>query len=468
MIDAGMRLQEGDILKAFQENEKVERRGSRSRRFLLCVGLFAAVMILPTALRATPGDIDPTFGMGLGFVTTDFNNGGNDYMGKIAVQKDGKIVAIGESFSPGKFALARYNADGSLDTSFGIGGKVITVIANVREVAFDVLILPNGNILVSGSIDLPTSINRSWALLRYKSDGSLDTTFGNNGITMTDFGPDDDQAYGIALQSDGKIVVAGRKGIQFYPADQRKGNVALARYTADGALDTTFGVGGKVINDFGQGLESYAIAVMIQPDDKIVIAGTSSYEFLVARYSSNGALDMSFSGNGYALANFSSNWDVGGDALLQPDGKIVLVGLADYTNPYSNPAMARYNADGSLDQTFGSGGKVLLSAPNGGIDAIALQRDGKLVALGTTDNGLTLFKFNRNGSFDPTFGSGGIVNTSFGSLASEASDIALQKDGKIVIGGLASTDVYFQHTDFGVARYLNPQTTRWNAATQGD
>jgi uncharacterized delta-60 repeat protein len=429
---------------------------------------FLAAVLMIAGIRVTlaaAGDLDPTFGAG-GLVTTDFS-GGNDYLGKIAVQSDGKIVAIGESFSPGKFALARYNADGTLDATFGNGGKVVTVIANVREVAFGLLILPDGNILVSGSIDLPSTINRSWAILRYKSDGSLDTSFGNNGIVMTDFGPDDDQAYGMALQSDGKIVAAGRRGIQFYPADQRKGNVALARYTANGTLDTTFGVNGKVVNDFGQGLESYAIALMIQPDDKIVIAGESSYEFLVARYNRDGALDMSFSGNGYALANFSNNWDVPGDALLQPDGKIVIVGLADYTSVYNNPALARYNPDGSFDQSFGTAGQIML-APSAGIDAVALQRDGKLVALGTSDNGMMLWKFNRNGSFDTTFGSGGIVNTSFGTAACEASDIALQSDGKIVIGGLAATDMYFQHTDFGLARYLNPQTSRLIPATQGD
>jgi len=465
MIYAGIRLRAGEFLEAFGKNEKVERRGSSSRRFLLSVLLATLAFALPAICRAAAGDPDPTFGTG-GFVTTDFNNG-NDWMGKIAVQKDGKIVAIGESYSPGKFALARYNPDGSLDTTFGTGGKVVTVIANVREAAFGLLILANGKILISGTIDLPTSINRSWALLRYYPDGSLDTTFGNNGITMTDFGPDADQAYGIALQSDGKIVAAGRKGIQFYPTEQRKGNVALARYTVDGVLDTTFGTGGKVVNDFGQGLESYAITLMIQPDDKIVIAGASSYEFLVARYSANGALDMSFGGNGYVLANFSNNWDEASDALLQPDGKIVIVGLADLTSPYTYPAAARYNPDGSLDQTFGTGGQVMLST-YGTFDAVALQRDGKLVALGTSDPGLIVVKLKQNGQLDSTFGSGGIVNTSFGGLASDGSDIALQKDGKIVIGGLASTDMYFQHTDFGLARYLNPQTARLIPATQGD
>jgi len=455
-----------DTEKRVTENNERNSRRSILRRFFICGTLLLISAFGGRFVLAAAGDPDPTFGTG-GFVTTDFNNG-NDWMGKVAVQKDGKIVAIGESFSPGKFALARYNSDGSLDTTFGNGGKVITVIANVREAAFGLLLLPNSKILISGTIDLPTSTNRSWAILRYNPDGSLDSTFGSNGITLTDFGPDDDQAYDIALQSDGKIVAAGRKGIQFYPTEQRKGNVALARYTADGALDTTFGVGGKVVNDFGQGLESYAITLMIQPDNKIVIAGESSYAFLVARYDANGVLDNTFGGgSGFSLGYFDNNWDRAGDAVLQSDGKIIVAGLSGVADPYPHYAIARFDPNGSFDPTFGSGGKILLSAV-GGFDAVTLQRDGKLVALGTSDTGLMLFKFNRNGSFDTTFGSGGSVATSFGGFASDGSDLTLQKDGKIVVGGLASADIYFQHTDFGLARYLNPQTTRWSLATQGD
>src|ERR1043166_931484 len=437
-----------------------------SCRFLICCAVFALLVAAERSTFAAAGDRDPTFGTG-GIVTTDFM-GGNDNLSKIAVQADGKIVAVGDSYPGGRFALSRYNADGTLDTSFGNGGKGVTVIANVRESANDVMVLRDGRILVCGSIDLPSSSNTSFALLRYKSDGTLDTSFGRNGIVTTDVGIDDDQAYAIAVQSDGKIVVAGRRGIQFYPADQRKGNVALARYSADGVLDTTFGSGGIIVNDFGQGLESYAVALMIQTDGRIVIGGASSYEFLAARYSSDGQLDTTFGGTGYRLANFSSNWDAAEDALLQPDGKIVLVGWATTNSPnYYSLAIARYNPDGTFDPTFGSGGKVLLPT-YGGLDAVALQRDGKIVGLASTDTAMILLRLNRNGTPDNTFGSGGYINTSFGTAASEGSDIALQSDGKILAAGIASTDVYFQHTDFGLARYLNPQKPKIDPATAGD
>jgi len=405
--------------------------------------------------QAADGDLDPTFGNG-GTVVTDFNNG-TDWLSRIAVQPDGKIVAIGDTHPSNKFALARYNPDGTLDATFGNGGKVITVIANVRESAAGLLILPNGKIMISGSIDLPSSSDSSFAILRYNSDGSLDTTFGNGGIVTTNVGPDDDQAYRLALQSDGKIVAAGRKGIFFYPTDQRKGNVALARYNPDGSLDPTFGNGGITTTDFGQGLESYALALIIQPDGRIIIAGESSYEFLVARYNPNGMLDTTFGNGGYRLANFSSNWDGATDAVLQPDGKIILVGWAEVNSPYDSFALARFNSDGSFDQSFGNGGKVLM-VNRGDLNAAVLQSDGKLIALGisnSTNSGFQLLRFDVNGSLDTTFGNGGTVTTFFGGNPAVGTDLVFQPDGKLLAGGFSSDNPYYQNSDFALARYLS-------------
>ena len=206
--------------------------------------------------------------------------------------------------------------------------------------------------------------------------------------------------------------------------------------------------------DFGQGLESYALAVIIQPDGRIVIAGESSYTFLVARYNSNGTLDTTFSGDGFALVNFSSNWDHARDAALQPDGKIILVGIAEVNSPYDSFALARVNPDGTLDQGFGNGGKVLM-VNQGDLEAVVLQNDGKLIALGTSTNTFKLLRFNVNGSLDPTFGSGGIVTTTFGGNPTEGRDLLFQPDGKLIAAGLTSSDIYFQNSDFALARYLD-------------
>src|SRR2546423_636525 len=144
------------------------------------------------------------------------------------------------------------------------------------------------------------------------ADGDLDPSFGSGGKVITDFNNSTDYLNRIAVQPDGKIVAIG----DTHPS--HKG--ALARYNPDGTLDATFGNGGTVVNDFGQGLESYAIQLIIQPDGKLIIAGESSYEFLVARYNPNGTLDSTFGFGGYRLANFSSNWDGATDAVLQADG----------------------------------------------------------------------------------------------------------------------------------------------------
>jgi uncharacterized delta-60 repeat protein len=419
-------------------------------RLFLCFATLVALAVSVRVAHATDGGLDPTFGTD-GRVLTDFNNS-QDFLYRVAVQPDGKIVAIGDSSgtSSPRFALARYNPDGSLDLTFGPGGKVTTVLASGRESATGLLLLPDGKILISGSIDQPSLSDTSFALVRYNSDGSLDTTFGQGGLVTTNVGRDDDQASRIALQADGKIVVAGRKGIQFYPTEQRKGNVALARYNPDGSLDPTFGNAGIVTTDFGQGLESYAVAVMIQSDGKIVIAGESSYEFMVARYDSSGVLDTTFGNNGFTLTNFSSNWDIPRSAVLQPDGKILVVGHAEMQSPYYTLALARYNSDGSPDQSFGDGGKALVGS--GELSGVVLESDGKIVALGSDGPYFLLLRFNQDGSLDTTFGNGGTIETSFNSDFVQASDLTSQPDGRVVAGGF-SQKPYYKNSDFALARY---------------
>jgi len=376
------------------------------------------------------GDLDVIFGTG-GKIITDF--GGTDQGNAIALQKDGKIVVAGTSIN--NFAVARYNTDGSLDSTFGTGGKVITDFGK-DDLGQAVALQKNGKIVVAGTSD--AGGDNDFAIARYNTDGSLDLTFGAGGQVTTDFGGENDFGNAVVLQKDGKIVVAGRsdtggEGFDF----------AVARYNMDGSLDLTFGDGGKVTTDFGG--SDFGNAVVLQKDGKIVVAGFSADDFAVARYNTDGSLDMSFGDDGQVTTDFGGS-DFGNAVVLQKDGKIVVAGSSA-----DDFAVVRYNTDGSLDSTFGTGGKVITDF--GGADfgnAIAMQKDGKIVVAGTSDLDFAIARYNTDGSLDSTFGTGGKIITDFGGT-DRGNAIALQKNGKIVVAGRSNAG---GNNDFAIARYV--------------
>jgi uncharacterized delta-60 repeat protein len=241
----------------------------------------------------------------------------------------------------GDFALARYNADGSLDTTFGTGGKVTTGFGAFSiDVAFGVALQPNGKIVVAG-YTAASDVVADFAVARYNADGSLDTSFGTGGKVTTDFGGFD-LAPAVALQPDGKIVVAGwTEDIFFAGAD-----FAVARYNPDGRLDAGFGTGGKVTTSFGA--FGCATGVALQPNGKIVVAGNTTdavggEDFALARYNANGGLDAGFGTGGKVTTDFGGD-DFANGVALQPDGKIVVAGATFLTTDYDF-AVARYQGD---------------------------------------------------------------------------------------------------------------------------
>ncbi len=437
---------------------------NRFRHLACSVAALLVVAGASMPVEAGDGGLDPTFGNG-GTVVTDL--GGNDHAFRNVVQPDGKVVAIGTTrsgTSSNRYALVRYNVDGTLDQTFGNGGKVITSIANANENANALLLQPDGKIVIAGSIALPSTVDSSFAILRYNSDGSLDTTFGNGGFTITNIGADLDSIGAIALQSDGKIVAAGNESFHRPPGEQRNSDIALVRYNSDGSLDATFGNAGIVTSDFGPVPDYFAddaTAVMIQPDGKIVVAGDSDgtgyFDFLVARYNNDGSLDTSFGNGGFTKTDVGEGYEDGAsDAVLQPDGKIVLAGAALPSSYDLDFAVVRYLPDGSLDSSFGNGGVVVFgldSLHDEELTAIALQTDGKLIALGdsnsSTRSGFLLMRFLPDGSLDPSFGTGGMVQTPFGGNDTQTTSLAIQ-GSKVVAAGY--TPLY-NTSDFALARY---------------
>jgi uncharacterized delta-60 repeat protein len=425
-------------------------------------------LCLPLRAYAAAGDLDPTFGNG-GKVTTDF--GGSDVANALAIQSDGKIVVAGNT-SDLSLVLARYNVNGSLDTTFGTGGSIVTGLLR----GSDVVIQPDGKIVVAGNSFSPQT-DIDFAVARFTSNGGLDTSFGIGGIVTTDFSGEADQAFAVALQSNGKIVAVGRA---FNFNNGTFVDFALARYNSDGSLDAGFGSGGKVTTHFGFRDNEQALDVAIQPDGKIIAAGTvvisaTFSDFALARYNSNGSLDTGFGSGGKVTTDFFFDDDVANGLALQSDGRIVAAGFAANPNTFSfDFALARYNSDGSLDTGFGSGGKVTTDffSDFDSIDAIAIQVNGKIIAAGSARVGLAtqadfaLARYNNDGSLDAGFGSGGKVTTDFFNSIDLAHDVALQPDGKIVAVGSANTSA--ANTDFAVARYLGDEVAAFDLCLQDD
>jgi uncharacterized delta-60 repeat protein len=288
-----------------QETTMYQRMVSGARRLQAVVrhrrgvAALAVVLLLPLNVGALgPGDLDTSFSRD-GKVTTDFGSP-SDRALALALQPDSKLVVAGVSLASGSndFALARYHRDGALDTTFGAGGTVRTdfvpAFGGSSDVAYALALQPDGKIVVAGVSNGNGS--NDFALARYHHDGALDTTFGAGGTVTTDFGGND-IAYAVALQPDGKIVLAGHSASSGFPPPAI---FALARYTATGALDPSFGSGGKVTTDFCsfnvcENTHDQAYALVIQPDGKIVAAGIVRVHgagvFALARYTTTGDLD---------------------------------------------------------------------------------------------------------------------------------------------------------------------------------
>ena len=252
------------------------------------------------------------------------------------MQADGKILVAGTSGAD--FALVRYNSDGSLDTSFSSDGKVTTDFgSSTSDYGRSVTVQADGKILVAGTS------GADFALVRYNSDGSLDTSFSSDGGVTTDVGASE-RGYGVTAQADGKILVAGPS----YDYNSNKGDFALVRYNSDGSLDTSFSSDGKVTTDFGSERD-YGESVTVQADGKILVAGTSNDNFALVRYNSDGSLDTSFSSDGKVIPDFGGGAS-GHSVTVQADGKILVAGTS-YRGGYKF-ALVRYNNDGSLDTSF--------------------------------------------------------------------------------------------------------------------
>lgn len=347
-----------------------------------------------------------------------FNGNGqmiiSGFANAVAIQNDDKIVICGIYTINGNdygFTVSRFKTNGSLDNTFSDDGIQITNLGGSNDIATSIAIQNNGKIIVGGFTG--NGINNNFAIVSYNTDGSPDINFSGDGIQITDFGSSNDYCNSIIIQNDGKILALGTTiNVDNY-------SVAATRYEPNGNIDHSFGLNGKLVYSIKQG-STFFTSSAVQKDGKIVAAGYSwngqNYDFALARYNINGSLDNTFSGDGMQMTDFGVTDDKANAITIQSDGKILLAGTSG-----DNFAMSRYNIDGSADVSFNGNG--IQTTDFGTIDfatSIVTQKDGKILAGGTV-----LARYNSDGALDLSFnGNGYITNIS--------NSIALQSNGKIV------------------------------------
>lgn len=418
--------------------------GIRRGRTTLVVILAAWVLAVPLCgvAAGAGGDLDATFG-GDGKVTTALP--GWSCANAVAIQVDGKIVAAGTAGASedGGFAVVRYLADGALDDTFGSGGVVTTPIgteggAEARAVAMQA----DGKIVVGGTVD-----RLAFAVVRYTPDGSLDPTFGGgDGVVRTNVTRGSDSGYAAAIQPNGKILLAGSAGPRWHP------RFAIVRYGSDGTLDARFGDGGVVLTRFG--VWGVARAIALQPDGRIVLAGMNGETFALARYLRNGRLDPTFGGDGKATgATYGGAFTVAlqPDGRIVAAGAYDYFRFAVERYRPNGALDPTFGDDGQVTTDVGGSEQGVIGLaiqPDRRI--VAIGHAGPHETGGTEVWRFALARFTPRGALDTTFGSEGIVTTGFDGGAWSAAS-AVQSDGRIVAaGGYGEAN----GQGFALARYL--------------
>jgi uncharacterized delta-60 repeat protein len=443
---------------------RFRRRISRSAALLLPVALLLGLTGFPLVALGAAGDLDPTFG-GSGYAIAALGDGA-DSGEAVVIQGDGKIIVAGASFTGAAtdFAAVRYGPEGAVDSTFGGDGVVTADFAGGPDHAYDAVLQPEGELILAGSAYSDGAYR--FGLARFDSNGAPDAAFDGDGLLTIPFGSQDASATAVALQPDGKIVLAG------YVSTGDDYDIALARVHPNGEPDLAFSGDGQTTTPVGDGWER-AYDLAIQPDGKIIVVGEDRAggdgtvpQFVVVRYNSDGSLDEEF-GTGGIVTTFLGDEPtaqcIAQGVALQDDGKIVVVGQFTQAG-YDYFGIARYTTTGSLDaggaDGFGPDGYVRIAPGYGGLAYdVVIQPDGWIVVAGDGDFGsgyddFTLMRLNWFGGLDDDFGSGGIAHGSLVPGNDAARGVALQADGKIVAAGSANNDT---DDDLAVARFLGAE-----------
>lgn len=436
------------------------------------------------------GTPDPTFG-DAGLVTTDINSD-FEWINSMAVQPDGKIVVVGESWPNEEeavlYTMARYNEDGTLDETFAKTGKLTARMIDSEQDwsgAQAVTLQDDGKIIVVGPAFDPKKGHEVFATLRYNEDGTLDSTFGKKGRVFTPITKQKgdkylDWAAGVAVDADGKILVVGSAG------SVDESDSVVVRYNEDGSLDTEFGTKGIALVDMGGADDANAIA--LQEDGKIVIGGQASTEdyvdMAIARLNSDGTLDTDFAAEGVQAIDVKGGSDNVNSLAVLPDGRILVGGSGQVGEvncideetfcPKFGPTLVMLGEDGLMDESWAEGGGIVYTFDDSvPMNSMAVREDGMIAGTGTLGGDIfATLLFGPDGYLDESFGEDGVALTEFEDATSRSYSVAWQPDGKLVAAGEIVTEAEespYGDYDFALVRLQAPPIdTDADAGDEGD
>jgi uncharacterized delta-60 repeat protein len=423
-----------------ENNYHLEIRGKNMKLFIIIMLTFSFSLNL---LLSKPGDLDSSFGKN-GSVTYKLPEIPTYIIQRARIDKDGKIILAGSAGNGYLgFFLLKINDNGLIDSSFGTNGYVFTKLDIRQERLFDLQLLNDGSMIAAGYADREEDnvYSADFALVRYSQDGRLDLSFGKNGYTFTDFDKYHDFGTSLVILKDNKIILSG------YSGHEPTYDFAMARYMPDGSMDSSFGNEGKVKTDLGYNDFSNSMIVQpdgkIVLGGYSIINGTS--RFTLARYNSDGSLDSTFGKNGLVTTAIR-NYDVGVSLSYLNTNKLLMTGYTR-TDTYHQIALVRYNIDGLIDSSFGIDGFSVNHIGKGTDYSydMTFQNDEKILVCGSSSDGdptdMILARYNTNGFLDSTFGDGGrvITNIDYHSErpynSDKAESIVIDKNGRILLAG---------------------------------
>jgi uncharacterized delta-60 repeat protein len=420
------------------------------RRAVIGLAALGASLAASLPAFAAPSDPDRSFSDD-GRRTVDLHR--FDSSAEVLPQGDGKVVLVGDTRSPSDLTLMRFRPGGRLDESFA-GDGVKTSDWGEFELAYGAAMQEDGKIVVVGSSDQDfRSDDNDFLVARYLPGGNLDKSFSGNGMRTLDFGADE-TAFGVALGDDGSIVAAGETTTN--PGDNAR--FAVAGFESDGGIDESFSTDGKLTTKFSEARDDRASGVAIQDDGRIVVAGWANFaDFGVVRYGADGELDDSFAGDGKTTTDFHGDIDQASGLSLQDDGRIVLGGHAADQASRFQLALARYETDGDLDMTFSGNGRQTTAFADDAINefgGLVIDSAERIVIAGEAQGDAAVARFESGGPPDSSFSGDGrrriAVGRSYGANAT-----AVQADDRILLGGSVRGDTSeFGDRDFLLARLL--------------